>query len=226
MASLSLANLRFGDVAQLEPALGGRVRHRVQLLGALSGVSLMVTAPENRGQTTLMEGESCIVRIFTGDEALAFRAGVTRVCRQPFPYLHLTWPTEVEKALVRNARRARLQLPARVRGTGETTAGEPVPVVVEDLSTEGAQIESSAELGALGSKIDLLATLNLDRIGERDLSLPAELMNMKQHDDEEGRTVYRYGLRFVDLPTEADLALTAYFYKQLTQQLLNEPKAS
>jgi hypothetical protein len=208
MAALPLAKLRFGNIVQLEATQGTRTRCRTQLLGALPGHSVMVTAPDP-GIHAFAEGDSLVVRIFTGEEALAFRAGVTRVCRQPFPYLHLTYPQAFEKALARNARRARLSLSARA-----TAGGPPVDVLIHNLSIEGAQVEAGEELGPVGTRIELSASLQLDRIGERPVTLPADIRNLRRHESD-GKAVFRYGLQFVDPPLESELALAAFVYREL-----------
>lgn len=219
MAALLHASLKFGDIVQLESAVGGRKRYRAQLLGLLPGVTVMVTTPEVDGHPIpVTEGQSFVVRIFTGDEALAFRAGVARSCRHPLHYLHLTYPAAVEKALVRNTRRAKLRLPAQA----QLATGESVPVMIDDLSIDGAQLESGRELGAVGERLTITAVLPLDRIGERGVTLPAELKNMKTHPGEDGATLYRYGTRFAEVPVDSDLALTAFVYMQINAQLLGE----
>jgi len=144
---------------------------------------------------------------------MAFRAGVTRVCRQPFHYLHLTYPQAIETALARNARRTRLNLPAQVvPASGE---GAAALVIIENISIEGAQLESSTELGAVGTSIQLVASLQLDRIGERTVTLPAEIRNSKQQEGEDGKLVFHYGVQFVSPPLESDLALAAFVYREL-----------
>lgn len=217
MTALPLTKLRFGNIVQLEATQGTRPRCRAQLVGALPGHSVMVTAPDVRIHS-FGEGDSVIVRIFTGDEALAFRAGVTRVCRQPFHYLHLTYPQAIETALARNARRTRLNLPAQILPAAG--AGSPCLAIIENISIEGAQIESAAELGAVGAQIQLVATLQLDRIGERTVTLPAEIKNQRQHEGEDGKAVFRYGLQFVSPSLESDLALAAFVYRELAAAVL------
>ena len=232
MAIVKAVNFRFGDIVQLEAIGASDVRYRVQLVGVLPGLSLMVTAPDIRGQhIPLNEGAAFTVRIFNGDDALAFDTTVVRYCREPYPYLHLAYPEKMERAQARNARRTRLKLPAQVHLVsgdrtgvpGNDRVGPPRLALIRDLSTAGAQLETESDLGPVDAKIVITVTLAFDRIAGRPVVLPAKVRNVKQLVAENGVATRYYGVQFVELPPEADLALSAFVYRHLAAQLLQEP---
>jgi c-di-GMP-binding flagellar brake protein YcgR len=127
MATARKVNFRFGDVVQLEESSGHKASYRVQLVGVLPGLSLLVTAPDVRGaHVPLADGQIFEVRIFNGDDALAFSSMVIRSCQEPYPYVHLSYPERIEHVLVRNARRTRLKLPAQVNPLRTTRSDDPL----------------------------------------------------------------------------------------------------
>lgn len=229
-------NFRFGDVVQLEATSGAKQSYRVQLVGVLPGLSLLVTAPDIRGQhVALAVGEPFTVRIFDGDDALSFPSQVLRCCHEPYAYLHLVYPQQIERVQVRNARRARLKLKAQINVlsghandyllSARETIGPALPVTIRDISTAGVMVESPDDLGVVGTRVILTTTLAFDRIDGRKVMLPAEIRNGNRLVADDGDVSFHYGMQWLDLPAEADLALSAFVYRQLAAQLLQDPAA-
>ena len=234
MAVAKKVNFRFGDIVQLESAANMDLRYRVQLVGVLPGLTLLVTAPDVRGQhVPLAEGEGFGVRIFNGDDALAFPSHIVRCCREPYPYVHLAYPQRIEWVQARNARRARLKLPAQLSVASrpdkddvfslDERLGVQVPATIRDLSTAGAQIETATDFGEPGTRLMVVTALSFDRIPGRTVLLPAEVRNVKRMVEADGSVLHCYGVQFMELPAEADLALSAFVYRHLASQLLQEP---
>lgn len=224
-------NFRFGDIVQLEDTSRPGQHYRVQVVGVLPGLSLLVTAPEVRGQLVpLDDGNRFNVRIFDGDDALAFPSRLIRYCREPYAYLHLQYPERIDWVQARNARRARLKLSAQVRVTRSGAPDDPFALeqeigpqqaaVIRDISTAGAQLETAAELGDVGTRLAIMTTLAFDRMAGRSVVLPAEIRNVKRMVGDDGGVLHYFGVQFIDLPVEADLALSAFVYRHLASQLL------
>ncbi|GAC1627430.1 MAG: hypothetical protein NVS9B10_16380 [Nevskia sp.] len=235
MAAARKVNFRFGDIVQLESAADSELYYRVQLVGVLPGLTLLVTAPDIRGQLVpLNEGDAFSIRIFNGDDALAFTSHVVRCCREPYPYVHLAYPQRIEWVQARNARRARLKLPAQISVVArradqddvfslDDMFGKQLPGTIRDLSTAGAQIETGGEVGEVGTRLIVMTSLSFDRVPGRTVLLPAEVRNVKRLVADDGSQLHCYGVQFLDLPAEADLALSAFVYRHLAAQLLQDP---
>lgn len=233
MGAAKRVSFRFGDVVQLEPKADGRTGYRVQLVGVLPGLSLLVTAPDVRGQpVALADGEAFDVRVFNGDDALAFTSTVLRSCREPYPYVHLTYPEKIEQVQVRNARRARLQLAAQITLLRDGIDDQLFPAIervgpvrqgtIRDISTAGAQLEAPVALGPVGTHMIITTQLAFDRVSGRNVVLPAEIRNVREIPDDQGVISFHYGVQFIELTPEADLALSAFVYRHLAAQLLGE----
>ncbi len=65
--------------------------------------------------------------------------------------------------------------------------------------------------------------LTFDRVSGRSVVLPAEIRNVRELMSDDGSVLHYYGLQFIDLAVEADLALSAFVYRHLASQLLSDP---
>ena len=109
-------HLTVGDRLQIEcPAGTGMGRAFVRVIGYVDQLSILVTAPvAGKRRIDLVENDLVVVRVFSRENAFAFRASVLRACRLPFPYVHLSFPEIIQGSVIRKATRVRTQLPVRV----------------------------------------------------------------------------------------------------------------
>ncbi|WP_454720865.1 MULTISPECIES: flagellar brake protein [Cupriavidus] len=148
---------------------------------------MFVTWPQLGGkELQLQAGETVLLRGFSGHAILSFECTVTAVCRSPFRYLVLSAPAQMQQLPVRKATRVPTRLAAYLMdpaGAGEGAAaggageggeeGMQPPrgsqpsrlVMLTDLSTGGAQIETVDTVPAPGTPVRLffhLRTAALD----------------------------------------------------------------
>lgn len=198
-------DLEIGSVLQLQSAVAGSPRYQVRLIGLSRGRSLLVTAPELDGRpVTFMQDEPLVVRTFVGTNALGFKTSLLKYATQPYRYLHLAYPTEVQNVQVRGAPRLALRLPARLLPAD----GVELQAVLGDLGSHGAMAEIEGDALRPGQTLRLHFVLDFPDLDAQTLELTAVIRNADH--PEPGTTRRRYGLEFQSVPTLAALALRAY----------------
>lgn len=206
--------LQVGSRLQLElPASRDRARHFTTLVGYCPGETLLVRTPLVKGMPlTAVEGETVIVRPFSGVTAFAFGSAVERSCREPFPCLHLLFPASIRGSSVRGALRVQFAGEARA-----AAAGAAQPVTVIKLSAIGALLDAASELGAAGDRVDLSFGFRIDPGGEEiTFRCAADIRNAKSAAAEEGARA-RLGIEFAGMDRTRRLESQSLVYQVAMQ---------
>jgi len=208
--------LGVGDRLQVEcPVATGGQRTFVRVVGYMPESSLLVTIPSAAGQRiSLVEGDLLIVRVFSRQNAFAFRSHVLRVCRLPFDYLHLSFPTTIQGSIIRKAARVQTELPAEAGADAGRAAA--VPGVLLNMSASGALLHSRHSLGDKGAIIRLRFTLRLHDVNNELVTL-AEIRNVEQTVEAEGIEYY-YGLDFRDPQPRNGMLIRGFVYQTIIEQ--------
>lgn len=226
MASDNTLHLTPGDTLQLEFADTSRPgRFYVTLIGHVHKRSLIVTTPQTEGKTLFIkEGQVFSARMLSGNMAQGFVTSVLASRTQPFPYLHLKPPTEVEVAKVRQSHRVRVTL--TMVAQRNTDANEPpakanVPGRILDLSTSGALIATVKSVGEVGDILKLSTRLAFERMA-RQVTVQARIRNRPEHHElaQDEKTPHCYGVSFDDLSDFDRLLLKCFVNEQIINQLL------
>jgi hypothetical protein len=155
--SEELLNLPVGALLQLQAADDPEgPRHQVRFIGFFPGGSLIVRSPETNGKPVFVRaGQTFNVRMLRGDSVMGFAVPVLLVASKPYPHLHLACPKEVNRIVVRNARRVAADILATVRNLDKGPDGDFLTATVIDLSMTGVKITSDMPLGDLGDTLQL-----------------------------------------------------------------------
>jgi c-di-GMP-binding flagellar brake protein YcgR len=211
--------LQLGEILQLQhaPPSTNTDRFSVKLLGYHPDQSLIITTPRKHGNPIIVrDGHTFTVRLLQGSNIIAFQSQVLLASAKPYPHLHLSYPDEVESAMVRNAARVPIELDAQVLVTLPSKKQVRLDVLVTDLSTSGAGILSPKQLGKVGDRLQVY--LRLEVCGGKDnLQLHAFLRNLKEVESEEGETRYLHGVQFAGLNRFQQLLLCGYVLSQVSQ---------
>lgn len=188
----------------------------VKVVGFLPERSVIVTTPEKEGRPlAVREGRAVLARSYSGDEARGFTCTVLRAQTQPYPYLHLSYPSKLETMAERQASRVRSALAVSVRPQAGELASRDVPAVIRDVSNTGAQLLASAAVGKAGDRVLIRARLPLDVIGDQAVDLPALIRNVQEEAEVKGSLWrYRCGVEFEPLDPQSTLILRAYLYER------------
>lgn len=192
-------------------------RTYVRLVGYVDKASLIVTAPVHKGmRVPLLDNELIVVRAFTRQSAFLFKSAVLRVCRLPFDYVHLSFPTDIKGTVIRKATRVKASFPVEVLGgfmeTGDDT-------VIENVSATGALVHAPAPLGNKGDIVKLRFVLNVHDC-DSTVELDARIRYLDlATDGKDGMDIsYQHGFEFVDPPATAMMLIKGYVYQQIIER--------
>lgn len=210
--------LDIGDTLQLQVQNdAGPQRYYVKLIGFLKGKSVLVTTPSQDGKVLLMrEGQTFVVRMFSGKSVYAFGTTIFKVANVPFPHLHLTYPGQVRGLVVRRGARARVNLIAAVSGTD----GRSHAATILDLSTGGAMLVAKAPMGVREDRIAIKFRVVINDIEEY-LTIPAVLRSVHATSTavaEGEKPQVHHGVQFEEMPHAEQVVLSAFVYRILFEE--------
>jgi c-di-GMP-binding flagellar brake protein YcgR len=210
---LEQVKLNIGDSIQLQvQSETDNTRYYVTLVGYLAGQSVIVTTPTLDGNVLLMrDGQSFVVRLFSGKSAYAFTALVKRVTNSPFPHLHLSYPKEVRGIVVRSSARAQ----ANIICSAIVAGGNSVACVARDISMGGALLASREQIGASGEKLTLRLRVIVSEV-EHLLTLPCQIrsVNIAMISGDNVPSI-QHGVSFEELSAQDKLVITALLYQNV-----------
>jgi c-di-GMP-binding flagellar brake protein YcgR len=142
-------------------------RLQVKVIGYLPGHSLVVTTPRVKDKVMIMrEGQPFVVRVMVGNRIVGFTTTLLRSCARPYPYLHLSYPEEMEQITVRKAQRVSVKLFTALKNDNPDFQFEkPRPATIVDISTSGALMVCAEQLGEVGDKVLLNCALKIADAG-------------------------------------------------------------
>jgi hypothetical protein len=215
--SFDAIKLMPGDALQLQPLLEGQTeRFSVNVIGVMKPKSLLVTAPVVDGKLIFVrDGQTYLVRAFSGLNVCAFKARILKSQLQPFPYLHLSYPDSVQAMRIRKAMRAPANIIVAVHDTEagrQTGAGKII-----DLSVGGARMYSPMKVGVKDQSIWLSFKVMLGDMEEY-VKTPAVIRAVSEEDDEQGKRMNVFGLQFGELGQSQRLIIMNLVYQHLLKE--------
>lgn len=212
--------LDVGDVLQLQFLPDeNNARYYVKVIGFLPEQSLIITTPHVNGKIMLVrEGQPIAVRLLAGNNVVAFTVSVLRSCARPYPYLHLSFPSDLQTIMVRKAQRIGYKTTAMVRDCGPAASAKATKetnVNVEDMSTTGALLISDNKLGNVKGLLSVKLNLRIAKDDEQ-LSLIAVIRNVRQRNKEDtDQQEYLHGVEFQFADRQESIMLHAFIYEQI-----------
>lgn len=202
--------LKVGDRMQLDPPAkitgGARV---VRLVGYTEDRSLLVSMPDEKNWSgSLIEGDTVLIRTFSGRKAFSFNTRVLRRAVSPYEYLHLEFPSAVSSRRIRRAERVRTDIAVQLKGADARA------VRVTNLSATGAELRGSAAAGEVGESLSFTLPLKLHFV---DIEVQCEGTVRNAHSLPDGGVAC--GVEFAELDNQSWIMLRSYVY----QHLLDSP---
>lgn len=213
-------NLRVGDRLQVQPpARVSSERCPVRLIGYLQDLSLLITTPvtTNSVRLQMLEGDTLVMRFFSGQNAFGFACDVQRVCKLPYSYLHIAFPTKIQGTVIRKAARVKTKIIVKVCNAKEDHVAHTG--ILSNLSANGALLDARRSIAETGDTLKLIFKLKLHGI-ETELSLSAVVRaafddeNLKQS----GASLSHFGLQFMDLSANDQMLLQSMVYQHMIEQ--------
>lgn len=215
--------LKVGNRLQVQPPTRISMdRSFVRLIGYLQNHSLLITAPKNSLGATLplADGDTLVLRAFSGQNAFAFACDVQRVCRMPYNYLHLAFPASVQGTMIRKAPRVRTKIGVSVRNS--RAQGRELTGVISNLSANGALLDGPRDMAQEGDRLSLGFRLKLHGI-ENSLNVQAVVRAVLSDEklEQSGTSLIHFGLEFVDLQPQEQMVLKSMVY----QKMIEDPQS-
>lgn len=215
--SFDAIKLMPGDALQLQPMLEGQVeRFTVHVIGVMKPKSVLVTMPVVEGKLVFVrDGQTYLVRAFSGLNVCAFKAKVLKSQLQPFPYLHLSYPDSVQAMHIRKAMRAPASIIVAVQQSEDGKqigAGKMV-----DISVGGAKMYSTMPLGEKGDNLWLSFKVKLGDMEEY-VKTPVVIRSIGEEDDEQGKRMKSFGIQFGELIQSQRLIIMNLVYQHLLKE--------
>lgn len=190
-------------------------RHIAKYLGHIKGVSLLVTTPIVDGKVLFIrEGQTFIVRTFTGKTAFGFTASVIRACNVPTPYLHLSYPKQLHGVEIRSTKRLAVNIIASAQRVDSDAAN--VSCLIINVSPSGALIAAAKALGNVGDT--LLITFRI-KLGPIDgyIETKGIIRSITHVEDAAGDDTQKlhHGIQFKELQHQDILLLHSLAYQKM-----------
>lgn len=217
--SFEATQLQVGERLQLELVTdSSRNQYYTTLIGFVPGHSVLVRTPLVQNlPIPVPEGATVVVRAFSGRHAFTLESRIERVCRSPYPYVHLAYPASVRQTQIRGALRVRIALPGTAASSTDQPDATPHAVVLSDLSVSGAQLEADLSLGEPGEKFVLAYKFVVQPNNyEVKLATSAQIQSVRKVKQGKGpQELFSHGVRFNKLHATEALLLQSYIQQVL-----------
>jgi c-di-GMP-binding flagellar brake protein YcgR len=217
IVSFDVIKLMPGDALQLQPLLEGQTeRFTVHVIGVMKPKSVLVTAPIVDGRMIFVrDGQTYLVRAFSGLNVCAFKAKVLKAQLQPFPYLHLSYPDSVQTMRIRKTMRAPAGI---IVAAQQSEDGGPIGAgKLVDISVGGAKLLSPTPLGCKGDTIWLSFKVKLGDMEEY-VKTPVVIRSLVEEDDDQGKRMQAFGIQFGELEQSQRLIIMNLVYQHLLKE--------
>ena len=211
--------LKAEDKLQLEPPPQlARERFLVKVIGFLRGASLLVTTPvtANGLRLQLLEGETVVMRSFSGQNAFGFACTIERVIKVPYEYLHLSFPDNIQGIVIRKAPRVKTRIIAAVQDSKSKT--EQISALISDISANGVSLDAKQPLGDKGDILNMAFRVHLHNI-DAYLSVKGIVRAVLSGDavDASKSGIIRHGIEFQELQPNDCVILQSMIYQQIIE---------
>jgi c-di-GMP-binding flagellar brake protein YcgR len=169
------------------------------LVGYVKDEYIILKIPmESGAPIALAEGERLTIRVFSGIKVCSFACTVERVFGRPLFYVHVSFPTLVQGTMLRTAMRVKVDLPARLVGSG--THDKPLACSILNLSVSGALVVSPNRLPADEDQIALQFALKAPPYDQEvQISARAAIRNVNLTKAADDTDLFVYGMQFTEL---------------------------
>ena len=215
--------LNVKDALQLqyypESSENSNTRYYVRVIGYSEGRSVLTTSPTMNGRLVLLkEGQQFAVRLLSGNSVQGFVSSVIKHTTTPYPYMHLSYPKDLESIVVRNAQRINTRIIAAVQNQEEGKADKCTKSgIISDISTTGAMVSSPQEIGDVGDLITIKTKMGVGDVAEY-VNLSAIIRRCLGSDEvASDANKYNYGVQFQLVEEHDKLIINGYVYEQIVK---------
>ncbi|MGH1487151.1 MAG: flagellar brake domain-containing protein [Cellvibrionaceae bacterium] len=179
-------------------------------IGCLTKKSIVVSTPMANGRpVSCSTGNSVVIRLYVNHLscACAFRTQIIHTSVTPYPHLFLEIPDHVEIGAVRKS----IRVNVNIIGFAKTDLlSKPQSIMINNLSTDGARLESKMFLGDNGDKIKITTRLKVLGV-EHTVKVDGIIRSCSDPSQKE-----YYGVQFDNIDATAQLVLYAYVMSEIS----------
>ncbi len=219
--ALSALRREYSNVAQRVP-YGVKIAPKETGEGYLCwviGVSqesrcLVMTAPvrSDNSLAPISKGQVWFCRMVSETSVHRFRGAIQQVAFDPYPYLHILVPVNIEQRLIHKLPRALVSLPASLALPAQQDA------TIVDISVGGARVAVDRNLALeVGKSVELSVRMGVQG-RQQTLSLAAKVSAVHGVVDSRHPGIAFYGLKFDALEERVILMLHGFVQQQLAAE--------
>ncbi len=207
--------LQIGDAMQLQIGDSQEQRYPVRFYGYKPNGSIIVSAPKSGENKMIFVRESLLVtlRFVANNVASGFTSRVLATRGQPYPYLHLEIPKEIQTVEVRKGMQVKTDLSVTVLNKTEKSAA--VVAHITNLSNNTIQLESKKAFADEESIISVTSSLKIGKI-ERLITMDCMVTHCKEKPD--GNS-YVFKADITEIDDEDMMIIQFYIYQELLRNL-------
>lgn len=161
----------------------------------------------------LREGLDITLRFVAKNVASGFTSRVMITRGQPYPYIHLAIPKEIETVEVRKEVRVAVEIPVTV--INKTRSSPAIAGKVLNMSCSGCLLESNTQIALKGEMVNLTMELLIANVAQL-VTIDAEVTYIKE--PEKGEK-YLYGVNIEHIDDDDIVALRAFVYQELLRNI-------
>jgi c-di-GMP-binding flagellar brake protein YcgR len=203
--------LTFGDTLQIQIGENADQRYPVKFIGINPNASIIVSAPITGKDKVyfVREAQMVTLRFVVKNVVSAFETRVMLTRGQPYPYLHLEIPKDVQTVEVRKE----IRVPTDINTTviNKTHNSPALTARMLNLSCSGGRLESLAKVALMDNILNITMLLLIDNI-ERIATMNCRVSYVKE--DEENQ-VFIYGVNIEEIDEDDSLYLRGFIYQEL-----------
>ena len=206
--------LAVGDKMQIQIGDNVELRYPVTFIGVKPNSSVLITAPQTGKDKIyfVREGQNVTLRFMVKNVVSGFATRVMLTRGQPYPYLHLDIPKDIQTVEVRKEVRVETEISATV--INKTHESPALTAKIMNMSCSGMRVVSTAKIAKLNNKVNITMPLIIHDV-ERLVTMDCEVSYVKDDDDSE----YVYGLNIEEIDDDDELVIRGYIYQELLRGL-------
>jgi|GEM_PF-420381 len=218
MTAFNEINLQVGAKLQMTVKSGPQQGvFYTELIGYAEGDYLIVKTPFEKGLSVqVWEGQQLSFRIFSGVNIFTFNCTVKTTFLAPYYYMHISFPADIKKTALRDAIRAKADLPVQINGPFK-------PAMMTDISVSGAAIASDEILGEPGEEL-LISFICPVSLTHQDIPIKTtvKICNVHQIPGMQKNTpASLYGVMFHDISPTNKVILQNFVYESMNRKSLS-----
>jgi c-di-GMP-binding flagellar brake protein YcgR len=203
--------LAFGDTLQIQIGDNNEQRYPVKFIGINPNASIIVSAPITGKDKIyfVREGQNVTLRFMVKNVVSGFSTRVMITRGQPYPYLHLEIPQEVQTVEVR--KEVRVETDIDVTLINKTHNSPALTAKMLNLSCSGGRIESKSKVALMDNLLNITMPLTIDHF-ERLVTMNCAVSYVKE--DAENNS-FLYGVNIEEIDDDDSIFLRGFIYQEL-----------